>query len=57
MDKTVDFAECHLYPIAEKVTQQERELAAEREADADKDVKISEPQRYRKFPHMFNVHS
>ena len=49
MDKTVDFAERHLYPIAEKVTQQERELAAEREADADKDVKISEPQRYRKF--------
>ncbi|MBR5274698.1 MAG: hypothetical protein IKU33_05585, partial [Bacteroidales bacterium] len=57
MDKTVDFAERHLYPIAEKVTQQERELAAERVAETDKDVNISEPQRYRKFPHMFNVHS
>ena len=57
MDKTVDFADRHLYPIAEKVTQQERELATERVAETDKDVNISEPQRYRKFPHMFNVHS
>ena len=57
MDKRVDFTERHLYPIAEKVTQQERELAAARRVQDNMDVDISEPQRYRKFPHMFNVHS
>ena len=57
MDKSVDFTERHLYPIAEKITQQERELAAARGVKTDMDVNISEPQRYRKFPHMFNVHS
>ena len=57
MDKKVDFTERHLYPIAEKITQQERDLAARAEVDTDVDVQISEPQRYRKFPHMFNVHS
>lgn len=57
MDKRVDFTDRHLYPIAEKITQQERELAAEADADTDVDVTISEPQRYRKLAHMFNVHS
>ena len=57
MDKSVDFTDRHLYPIAEKVAAQERELAERLGADTDVEVRISEPQRYRKFPHMFNVHS
>ncbi len=58
MDRRADFTELHHYPIAEKVTAQERAIAEERGAAvSDMDIKISEPERYRKFPHMFNVHS
>lgn len=57
INRTADFTERHLYPIAEKVTAQEKAIAESRGATVRKDVKISEPERYRKFPHMFNVHS
>ncbi len=57
MNKDADFTELHHYPIAEKVTAQERAAAESRGISSDKEIKISEPKKYRKFPHMFNVHS
>ncbi len=57
MDKPADFTELHKYHIAEAVTRQEKAIAAERNVQTNMDVKISEPKRYRKPAHMFNVHS
>ena len=57
MSKEVDFTDLHYYHIAEAVTAQEKALAQQYQADTDREVIISEPARYRKFPHMFNVHS
>ena len=57
IDKKVDFRELHHYHIAEAVTAQEKALAIEKEADTDRPVDISAPERYRKFPNMFNIHS
>ena len=61
-DRQVRFDSLYRYPIAEKVTQQERELAqSQGYADAVtvdlENVKVSEPKRYRKVPHMFNLHT
>lgn len=55
MNKQVDFAQLHHYPIAEAITTQEKAIA--RHKDIDTEVNISEPEKYRKFPHIFNVHS
>ena len=61
-DRPVRFDSLYRYPIAEKITQQEKELAQEQgysdavTIDLD-DVEISEPKRYRKVPHMFNMHT
>ncbi len=57
MDKTADFTKLHKYPIAEKITAQEKAIAESRGVTENKDVKVSKPKRYRKLPHMFNVHS
>ena len=57
LDKTVDFSQLHKYPIAEKVTMQEREYAASRGAEEPVSLNISEPKRYRKVPHMIGLHS
>jgi hypothetical protein len=57
LNRKADFTVLHKYPIAEKVTQQEQNIALEKNADINKEVHISQPERYRKFPHMFNVHS
>ncbi len=63
--KTVDYADVYKYPIAEKITAQEKEIAREKgftttipgkQADYEK-IDVSEPKRYRKFPHSFNIHS
>ena len=61
-DRKVRFDSLYRYPIAEKITQQEKELAREQGyADAVTleldDVEISEPKRYRKVQHMFNLHT
>ena len=61
-NRTVRFDSLYRYPIAEKITQQEKALAQEQGyADAvtvnEEDVEISEPERYRKVPHMFNLHT
>lgn len=55
--RKADFSELHHYPIAEAVTAQERAAAKNNGIELEREVKISDPVRYRKFPHMFNVHS
>ncbi len=57
MNRTADFTELHHYPIAEKVTAQEKAIAKSRGISENINIEISEPKRYRKLPHMFNVHS
>lgn len=57
IDRKADFTLLHEYPIAETVTAQEKAIAAERGVKEMTDIKVSEPKRYRKLPHMFNVHS
>lgn len=59
LDKPVIYGNLHKFHIAEKLTQQEKEKAEKRgERDINEsEVKISSPKRYRKIPHMFNIHS
>lgn len=61
-DRPVRFDSLYKYPIAEKITEQEKELARKDGfPDAvtldEEDVEVSEPKRYRKVPHMFNLHT
>ena len=61
-DRPVRFDSLYKYPIAEKITEQEKELARKDGfSDAvtldEEDVEVSEPKRYRKVPHMFNLHT
>ena len=61
-DRPVRFDSLYKYPIAEKITQQEKELARQQGFSAavtidEEDVEVSEPKRYRKVPHMFNLHT
>ena len=64
INRKVDFTEKYSYIIADCLSEQENRLAVE--AGLDKavdeelkveDVYISEPKRYRKAAHMFNIHS
>ncbi len=62
IEREADFSQRHEYMLAESMTRQEKE--AEKKArvcdscpDQDFSGIFSEPVRYRKFPHMFNVHS
>lgn len=62
MDKKVKFDSLYKYPIAERMKEQETAAAKKQGYDAavtvkEEDVKISEPKRYRKIPHMFNLHT
>ena len=60
VDREVDFTQKHTWTLAEALARQEKELAAEdgfEETVTEVEVNFSEPRRYRKFPHMFNVHS
>ena len=57
-----DFTEKHEYVLAESLTRQEMDAAEKAHAgnqntEPEFSGKFSEPARYRKFPHMFNVHS
>ena len=61
-DREVRFDSLYKYPIAECVTKQELAAAQAQGYDAavtmkEEDVKISDPQRYRKVPHMINLHT
>ena len=64
IDRKADYAEKYKYVIADRLAEQEKELAMkagyESAVDNDlkmEDVNISEPKRYRKASHMFNIHS
>lgn len=59
INRKVDLGDRYRYPLAEKLSEQERAIAAERNEEfiPDDAVNISEPKRYRKLPHMFNLHS
>ena len=62
LEEEADFAQRHEYMLAEALTAQEKAAAcgaaAEEAAEtAEKAATFSGPKRYRKFPHMFNVHS
>ena len=62
-----DLKDRHVYMLAESLTAQEKAAMAQKKVEfPDTDAVIeeniagvytSEPKRYRKFPHMFNVHS
>lgn len=60
IDREADFTQKHEWTLAEGLARQEKELARMDgfdEAVTDVEVNFSEPRRYRKFPHMFNIHS
>ncbi len=57
MNRSVNFSDIHHYHIAEAVTAQEKAIALEKEAETDKKVTVSDPQRYGKFRNAFNLHS
>ena len=57
-DRKVDFTDRYKYIIADRLAEQEKEIAGSAEAvDNDIEVRMSEPKRYRKAAHMFNIHS
>lgn len=59
-NRQVVFTERYSYPIADRLAQQEKEAAiadGATEAVPSLPVKVSEPKRYRKLAHMFNLHS
>ena len=61
-DRDVKFDSLYKYPIAERITEQETAAAKKQGYDKsvtvkDEDVRISDPKRYRKVPHMFNLHT
>ena len=55
LDKEADFKERHKYFLAEKLAQQEKKAAEE--SPSTECTNFQEPKRYRKVPHMFNMHS
>ena len=62
LNRKVSFDSLYRYPIAEKIKEQETEAAREQGYEAavtvkEEDVILSEPKRYRKVPHMFNLHT
>ena len=61
IDRKVDYTEKYKYVIADCLSEQEKRLANtegyEEAVDNDIKVNFSEPKRYRKASHMFNIHS
>lgn len=60
VDRKASFAERHSWYLADKLAEQEKEIAkSEGYKAAVEDIKtdISRPERYRKLPHAFNLHS
>lgn len=62
LDRKVRFDSLYRYPIAERMKEQEIAAAKAQGYETsvtvkDEEVKISQPQRYRKLPHMFNLHT
>ena len=59
INKSVNFSDIHKYALAEKLTEQEKTLAAQRNEAfiPDSAVTFSEPKKYSKFNNAFNIHS
>ena len=62
LNRKVRFDSLYKYPIAERMKEQETAAAKAQGYEAavtvkEEDVIISEPKRYRKVPHMFNLHT
>lgn len=61
LEREADFSQRHEYVLAESLTAQEKaaaeKTAAYTEGKTEIQTEFSKPERYRKFPHMFNVHS
>ena len=61
IDRKVDFSQTHKYFLADKLSEQEQMLAqkdGEKSAVNDSlEVKFTEPKKYSKIGHMFNIHS
>lgn len=62
LDRKVRFDSLYKYPIAERLKEQETAVAKAKGYDKavtvkEEDVKISEPRRYRKLPHLLNFHT
>lgn len=61
LNKTVSYEDFKSYPLADKLAEQERHVAAlegyKEVVPSTDSIYISEPKRYRKASHMFNVHS
>lgn len=55
LNKETSFGDIHRHVIADELSRQEKMIAADRHAP-DPAV-FSSPKRYRKFPHLFNIHS
>ena len=56
LDRETGFSDIHRYRVADEMSRQERELS-ENDSTRSVTVEFSEPERYRKFPHLFNIHS
>lgn len=54
-----DFADRHVYKVADKLSEQEKKLAesAFRQPSDTSSARMEESERYRKLPHLFNIHS
>ena len=62
LDRKVRFDSLYRYPIAEKIKEQETAAARKQGYDAavtikEEEVTLSDPKRYRKVPHMLNLHT
>ena len=60
IDRDTDFTTYHKYAIAEALTRQEKELAAQAGEElfpADSVSSFSKAKKYHKFPNAFNIHS
>lgn len=55
--RKVDFADVHVYPVAEVLSAQERKLAESSEQTKVDEIEVSAPKKYNKAAHLFNVHS
>ncbi len=60
VDRPADLAERHTWHLAEKLAEQERQVAfdsGDDKAVTPVETTFSQPERYRKFAHAFNLHS
>jgi len=60
IDRAADFTDIHRYVIADRLTEQENEAARAaglETAVPDVDFNVSEPRKYSKAGHAFNIHS